>query len=260
VKFKDLRKTTNKTIFPFVVCFLLFFSCGIEDYPYLYPVPAGNIRRELNTKVEIQIPDDNSTNNYFTHFVIYYKIYISDASDAIVEIPSTSNFFIINSTLASDYNQISPYISNSSMGGSSIPNLFRNRNYYPLKLENGDIDLILSNSVLNRKLIINFGSNRNPYLVLDVDSGTGGNDLLRNSSAGFQLMPDGYFVNSNDIRNPNYINAANINNDVADKPNASPSNSYVAMFIVATGFDSRTYAGLYSSPNFVGVFKLPDNL
>jgi hypothetical protein len=248
-----------------MACLLLFFSCGIEDYPYIYPVPAGNIKREFNTKVEIQIPNSSNYNSYFSHFVIYYKIYISDGSDAIIEIPSAPNFSIINSTLASDYNQISPYISNSSMGGSSIPGLFRNRNYFPLALEGENINRLLSisspvispPSILGKKVIINFGSGTNPYL--EVDSGPE-YTLRRNDSSGFQLIPDAYFVNSDDIRNPIYINATNINNDVADKPNVSSrSNSYVAMFIVATGFHPQTYAGLYSSPTFVGVFKLPDN-
>jgi hypothetical protein len=255
VEFKDLSKIINKTILPLMACFLLFFSCGIEDYPYIYPVPAGNIRREFNTKVEILIPNDND-NTYFSHFVIYYKIYISDA---IVESPSTSNFSSINSTLANDYNQIRPYISNDSMGGSAIPNLFRNRNYFPLKLDHADIDTLLSKYILGSKLIINFGSNRNPYLAVNVDSGTGGNALLRDGSSFGLMPPNGYFINSDQIRSQTNINAANINNDVADTNASSREYTYVAMFIVATGFDPQTYIGLYSSPTFVGVFKLPDS-
>jgi hypothetical protein len=251
VEFNYSAKIANKTIFPLAVCFLLFFSCGIEDYPYIYPVPAGNIRSSLDNWVEIQIPPDNS--NFFTHFIIYYRIYISDS-------PSATNFPSINSALVYDYNQISPYIGNANIGGSAIPNVFRNRNYFLLTLEGTNIDTLLSesNAIRNRKLIINFGYGKNPYLALDADAGTG--FLLHRNGSSFELMPtNGYFKNSGEIRNLNNITASNINNDVADNPNASSREyTYVAMFIVATGLDPQTFAQLFSTPAFIGVFKLPD--
>jgi hypothetical protein len=247
---------TKVALFPFMLILLIFFSCGIEDYPYLYPVPSGNITRELDYYVAIQIPDDNSSVSYFTHFTIFYRIYISDAVLPSLSQADTDLTILqrINSQLYNHYMQVRPYIRNDSMGSSSIASLFRSINYFPLVLEAQNIDTVLSRNVLGQTLIINFANGRSPYLAIN------GNEyvLRRNGSGSFQLIPsNGYFINSQDIRNPEYL-SNNVNRDVTDNPNVSRNNTYVAMFIVATGLDSQTFAQLFSSPTFIGVLRLPD--
>ncbi|MDR0710166.1 MAG: hypothetical protein LBF77_08885, partial [Spirochaetaceae bacterium] len=66
----------------FWICFFFVFSfngCGIEDYPYLYPVPQGNITREFNSRATIRInstENTTSSNSPFYNYAIYYRIYV----------------------------------------------------------------------------------------------------------------------------------------------------------------------------------------
>jgi hypothetical protein len=242
-----------------MICFLFFFSCGIEDYPYLFPVPAANITREFENYIEIQIPNDNTEVSYFTHFTIFYRIYISDADLLSLSQADTDLTVLqgINTQLYNHYIQIRPYIGNDSMGSSSIASLFNNMNYFPIVLEGQNIDTVLSKNILGQTLVIDFSSGRYPYISID-----GSEYVLHrsNGSGSFQLIPaNGYFINRPELRDLNYINNNNVNNDIAYKPDGtSGENTYISMFIVATGLDPQTFAQLFSSPTFVGVLRLSD--
>jgi hypothetical protein len=84
----------------------LFAACGIEDYPYLFPVPQGSIRQELNNRAVMSIPNANSGNAFFYNYTIYYRIYLSN--NPIENSPSVGNFSAINSTLAQVIRQSPP--------------------------------------------------------------------------------------------------------------------------------------------------------
>ena len=242
---------------------LLCLSCGIEDYPYIYPISSG-IQVVSNNYVSIYIPGDNNGNAYFTNYVIYYRIYISNEN--IATILSENEFSTINTSLNSDHSRVRPYIGNDSMGSSSIESIFKSINYYPLSLEgSADIDHILSsnNSVFNKYLVLDFSRDSEnesiPYMTL----GAGPKySLVRSKGSGsnyYELKPDnGYFINSHELLNQSNIDDSTINGDVTDKPNADKLHTYVSMYIIASGFDSQTFIPLYSSPAHIGVFYLPD--
>ena len=236
---------------------LFFFSCGIEDYPYIYPIPTGNITQQLNSRISIVIPNSNLGNMYFTHFAIFYRIYISDLYEST---PLEGNFSAINSTLNSNYNRVQPFIGNDSMGSSAIASLFSSMRYYTLELEDVNIDNILSTQAFNRTVIIDFPQMPGsiPFMTL----GTTQYRLHRSDGGGsFEVLPDNrYFVNSTELRDPNNISNEHINIDITDNPNteAEKRHTYVSMYIVALGFDPQTYVQLYSSPIFAGVMSLPN--
>jgi hypothetical protein len=251
VKFKNLSKTT---IFPFTAILLIFFSCGIEEYPYIYPIPAGNVRQIMNSVVEIDIPDNNESVSNFTHYIIFYRIYISDID---MLSPSESNFNTINSALNNDYARVRPYIGNDSMGSSTIASLFNNINYYPLGFESQNADTVLSRNILGHTLVLDFSSGTGNYPHLAV---AGKEYILHrsNGSGSFEPLPDSYFVNSNGLWNPDNLASNSINLDITAKQGVEGAYTYVSMFIVAVGLDSQTFAQLFSSPTFVGVLRLPD--
>jgi hypothetical protein len=148
------------------------------------------------------------------------------------------------------------------MGSSAIASLFNTIRYYPLVLDGENIDSILSKDVLGQTLVFNFssGTGNNPYLAIKENDIVLDEYVLHrsNGSGSFALLPNGYFLNSNGLWNPNNLANNEINLDITAKQGVQGTNTYVSMFIVAAGLDSQTFAQLFSSPTFVGVLRLPD--
>ena len=264
-----------KYIYAAAVIIVSLVSCGIEDYPYIYSIPTGNVQNELNSRVSIFIPDSNSGNLYFTNFTVFYRIYISDRD---FPSPSESDFSQINPSLYSDHSRVRGYIGNDSMGSSTISTLFQNTiKYYTLSLEGTEIDHFLSDrnqvgsppsNIFNKYLIIDFsrgesGLDTIPYMVIaDLNSGelSPRYNLLRYNGAGvYEPKPDNlYFDNTSDLLAEENVSNEGINNDVTDKSNSERKYTYVNMYILASGIDPSTFTQLYSSPTHIGVLKLPD--
>ena len=238
---------------------IILVSCGIEEYPYIDPVPQGNITTELNDRATVRIPggyDDAP----FSHFMIFYRIYVSDRDEGS---PSTANFYTINSVLADDYNAISRYIGSETEVNVNMDSLFGGRKYRHLVLSGSDINSFLSYGASGKDLIFDFsfGSLKAPTMTL-ADRGTENGatvTLLRsNDNGAFNPLPaDRYFINREDLWKSENIND-NINADVVNKSNFLDPlrTTYVAMFIVAVGVFG--YTTVYSTPAFIHVFQLPD--
>jgi hypothetical protein len=236
---------------------LLFtlLSCGIEDYVFLLPIPAGNIRvEEVNSKATIQLPSINSV--YFNHFTIYYRIYISNK-----DVPSINDgsYGTISTTLQQDYNAFQPYVnSDSNNASASIRNLFVNRKYQTLTLEGADIEQdVLSDSAAGKTIILDFiktTDSRPPVLVID-----NARYVLRRNGTGL-LLPTGNlrFFNSTELNTTIPTETTNV--DVANitgTDTSGPRYTYVALYIVLVGTDPN-FSPIYSAPTFVGILHLPD--
>ncbi|MDR1398299.1 MAG: hypothetical protein LBJ41_00030 [Treponema sp.] len=233
---------------------LTLFSCGIEDYAFLSPVDAGNIRVELSSRATIILP--YITDDYFNHFTIYYRIYISNVN---VESINDGSLGSINTTLQQDYNAFQPYVnSNSNNASASIRNLFVNRRYQTLALEEADIEQdILSDSAAGKTILLDFiktADNLPPALVI--------NDtryVLRRNGSG-RLVPenDWRFFNSTALNMTAPTDTTNV--DVANITGTDTSGTrytYVALYIVLAGADSN-FSPIYSAPTFIGILHLPD--
>jgi hypothetical protein len=243
---------------------LLFLSCGMEDYLYLYPVPAGDITTTLNTMAAFKLPDINlDTFYYFTRFVIYYRIYISDiAESAAIAI---GNLSTINGTLSTDYNALAPYTNSDTTISTSLATIFKNRGYYTLAVFEEDLDNILSKSRLNTDgdqlkdnfVTIDFSPAPGALPVIIVNE-TSYSLYRSNGDGAFEPAPqERYFRNTSELNRTENIKTS-INADVADKTNISgPRYAYVSMYIVAMGTDSN-YTAIYSQPTHISFFRLPD--
>jgi len=242
--------------FLFVICLFFICSCGIEDYPYINPIPQGNIVQTMNNRAVIRIPRD-SPGTTFTNFAVFYRIYVSDT--LLQSTTSTSSYSAINSTLASDYSYFNGYINSTTQVNVNMDSLFQNRGYKYLVLEdpNNNISTVLSESSLGQSLIFDFTSFKRPTMSL----GSNTYVLWRSDGGGlFSPRPDRYFVNSGELRNPNNINNQ-INADVVNKANIADSEmryTYAAMFIMAVGINPASYSNIYSTPSLIHVFQIPD--
>jgi hypothetical protein len=246
---------SHKIILIFLLSVFLW-ACGIEDIPYIDPIPQGNITQVMNNRAVVRIPAD-SPGTTFTNFAVFYKIYVSDIPQASTI--STSSFSAINSTLASDYNNFRVYIDSTTQVNVNMDTLFQNRGYKYLVFEDPDtnINTILSESSFGQSLEFDFSSSKRPTMTL----GKTNYVLWRSDGGGlFSPRPDRYFVNSEELWNP-----ANINNqtnaDVVNKANLPDSGrryTYAAMFIMAVGVNPASYSNIYSTPSLIHVFLLPD--
>ena len=255
-------------LFAILTAGLSLGTCGLEDYPFIYPVPQGNVTQTMNYRAEVRVPNNNSGNAAFSHFAIFYRIYVSNV---LVASTTTDTFSAINSVLASNYNSVSGYIDSDTLVNTNMDTFFRNLSgqgagqgvgYNYLALQNANIDNVLSSSVLNNTIIFDFpvsASAGQPTMTIGANVYT----LMRsetNLNGTFTPRPNKDFVNNNDLWDPQYL-SSQFNADVVDKSGIQLSDrhyTYAAMFIVAVGNDPNTYGYIYSTPSLIHVFLLPD--
>jgi hypothetical protein len=232
---------------------MLFSSCGIEDYLYLYPVPESNITVVFNEKATIRLPSSSnydSVSNF--HFTLFYRIYVSGMSLNSVSI---SDYSALNPTLASDYNVFLPYRDTSStntVNVSAVGTIFRNRNYYTLELESANIDNVLASG--DKTLTLDFLQIPGQIPVMEID-GTSYTLFRSNGGGNFKPEPDRYFRVSDELTES--ANATSLANADVVSASGTPAekHAYVAFYIVASGMNSN-FSPVYSAPAFVGVLRL----
>ena len=242
--------------FAAIIVSFIFGTCGLEDYVVIYPVPQSNITQQLNNHAVVRIPNNN-TSPPFSHFVIFYRIYVSDYSE---ESPTPGVFNTINTELNRDYVAISPLIDSETQVNNNMETIFLARGYKYLYLEGGNLaDTVLASSVLGNILVFDFAAGGVPTMTI------GGTDVYRlwrsNGNGTFSPKPTDsrYFMNYDDIWDPQYISTTD-SADVVNKAGISAGAThytYAAMFIVAVGMDISTHAYLYSTPSLIHVFQLP---
>jgi hypothetical protein len=272
---------TKLFCFPFLF-FLLgcgIFGCGIEDYPYIAYVPDDYISRELNNSVTIKFRDGADSSSFFTNYVIYYKIYISDIPDELLPLDNLEN---INRMLASDYNYIYPSLGinvtgsttgTSGGGGSSTESLFLGRKYKTLELEleeNLKIDDILNRNNIksNTEVTIDFPQSFGEVPTLSITGISPSFSpqppwrLLRSFDANpLPENQEAYFFNYPELYDSINISDDTVNTDIADKPDKLERleyYTYVCMYIAAAGQNIQTYTPIYSAPTILHVMRLPD--
>ena len=242
-----------------VFCFLFsaFFltSCGIEDVPFIPPVPNGNITQEFNNRATIPLPNI-FYGTPFTHFAIYYRIYVSDA---VFSSTDRGVLTAINPQLATNFTFFDRYVDSEDHVNPQMHTTFEQRGYFPLQLAEDHISRVLSASALGSSIVIEFPSGRNPFMRIGTEEFT----LLRNNGAGiFHPEPSDrlFFVNFDELWRPSNL-VSGINRDVANLSGIADGTrryTYVSMYIVAVGVNVATWTNIFSTPSFVHVFLLPD--
>jgi hypothetical protein len=236
-------------------------ACGMEDYIYLDPVQESSITVRLTEDATLKLPFSIPEEVwYFTHFSIFYRIYISGIPQSSA-ITSPELMRTINTALYSDYNSIYPSTSSAATSTSvntNIASLFSNLKYYELELEGENIQSVLGAGSQGQELRLQFPPQPGsiPVLVL---GGGGEKRLYRSTGDGlFNPQPNRYFVNASELNAS--VNATTTGNaDVADQSGISGKRyAYVSMYIAKVGRDSNTFANIYSAPTFIGILSLPD--
>jgi hypothetical protein len=262
---KKNRRFGSGLLLPLLIlCQTIFFSCGIENYVYLEPV--SYISTTGVTSAVVTIPD-NSTNQYFRYYAVFYRIYISDVNLATVT--TTQDRSSINPTLASHYNTLAPYTDNDNISPSSVGTVFTSLRYYPLYVQLGSSLFSSMQQILGKAVVspgdtvefnftVNTGTGTEPYITHNSYSG----ELPLRRSDDFTARPNRTFINttgSNNLTDENII-TSNINADIEKHPNNNYNNynyTYISLYIAAAGIDNN-FTAVYSKPKHIGVFILPN--
>ena len=244
-----------------IISFLCLLSCGIEAFYYIDYIPQGDMDG-LN-RATIRLPSDSAEgySNYFSNFIIFYRIYISGANrSGIVE--TADERTLINSTLNSDYNSLYSYTdtTSTSVSTSNLETVFySNRKYYKLELEGADITNVLGRGSLGQTLKIWFDTNNGVNPTLTLNNGTP--YTLQRAANLIQPLPNRYFLNDSEL-----FDTANVTNelnaDVATNTNTSLElrYTYASMYIAAIGQSlAMPPQTIYSQPTFLGVFRLAES-
>jgi hypothetical protein len=278
LKSKKALGVLGKRLAALCVCFLALFcllSCGLEAFYYIDYIPQGDY---TDSKAIIRLPSTNDLGygregNYFSNFILFYRIYISDSNTPtgmyLTDSSGTRNE--INPSLNSDYNGIYPItdITSTTVNTSNLETTFLNRRYFVITLAEEPIDRVLGGGSLGKTLDIFFNPYNGAKPTLSLDGGVTTYTLQRAISApgisDFHPRPDNAnlyrsFLNHADLCNKDFINDE-INRDVATNSKSQEllRYTYVSIYIAATGksleMPPRT---IYSQPTFVGIFRLTD--
>jgi len=251
---------------PVLISFSLFclLSCGLEDIPYLDYIDDTLLKITDNTSASIQLPSSSAegygTPNYFVNFMIYYRIYISNAPES-GEINTSDLRSRINSSLNSDFSSLYNLTDKTSTSAnpSNLESTFNGRKYFKLVLEGSDIDNVLGSGSLGRTLDIQFLpiNGEKPVLILNGVSYT-----LQRAVSGpsleFNPVPDNrYFLNHPDLYNTENVKD-NINADVATSTQTDIRYTYVSMYIFAVGKNPESFTTIYSQPTHINIFRLAE--
>jgi len=257
-----IRIIGKRNVIVLLISLFCLLSCGLEDIPYLDFIPDSTMTD--NTSARILLPSSSfegySSVSYFTHFEIFYRIYISSHPESGI-INTSALRSQINSSLNSDFQGLY-YLTDktsTSANPSNLDTVFNNRNYFRLTLEGADIDTVLGNGSLGKTLEISFSGPNGvrPVLILN-----GASYTLQRAVEGprfsFTPQPNRNFLNHEDLyNNANVINE--INADVAvPNPNTPPTPryTYTSMYIFAIGKDYLST--IYSQPTHINIFRLPE--
>jgi len=252
---------------PFISLFFLL-SCGLESFLDIDNVPEGNYVDVNRATVSL-----SSSSTYFSHFVIYYRIYIAGQGFSSPRVVTDTERNNLNPALQNDWSSFYPLtdITNQNVSTSNLENTFYNRRYYKLGLEgNPNIDTFLSSGSLGKTLIIEFPTNpaSKPTLELNNAGSLEGKRVLFRANSGPGIIFDPkpgdpnkhrYFQNDSELfNNANaYPTAPLINADTVGLTAGAGASTYVSMYIAAVGKDYLTV--FYSQPTFLGIFKLPES-
>jgi hypothetical protein len=219
---------------------------------------------QLNTTAYIRLPSEPY---YFRYFIIYYRIYISDF---LVDTVGTGMLLQINPALYNDYNFFYPYTNTeSTVAPTNVGSIFSGRKYFPLELESGSIDSVLSIAG-GGNITLDFAADAQfrPSLIMgDIRVPPAQPyrryQLSRNrSNENHPYADNSTFVNSDDVNNGDHVSSdsSNVNQDVQRNDQSSGQKyTYVSMYIVAHGLDDSNFTNIYSIPTFIGIFRLPNN-
>lgn len=207
----------RKLNYLFIILGVVFFSCGIEEYIYLFPV--SNVSVNGVSSITITTPDQSSVASYFDRYLIFYRIYLSDKNLSSV---SSSDLSSINTAMASHYSYFSIYTStaNYSVVSYNMSDIFNQKGFYELSVTDSSVTLTSDTPVT---------------FTLTLNSG------LRYKSRSFSKSD----INKN----------GNDDEDVEGDANTTGQYAYVMFYIIAFGTDTGGSA-IYSNPTWLGVLKI----
>jgi len=264
-----MKKTCVVVLVSFFSLFCLL-SCGLEAFYYIGDIPYSEM--DTNVRAVINLPSSSDEGyNYFEHFIIFYRIYISDINDlALIASTKTNDIFntSLNMALTSDFTNLYSYTDKTTtdVSTANLENTFLNRKYFQLELEDVNITSVLGEGSLGKTLEIVFQPNagEKPTLRLNGNSYTlqrvRGDSIL--GITPFQPKPNQrYFLNYPELCD-NANATLKINADVAgnNKTGAAQYYTYVSMYIAAMGKSLELPPqDIYSQPTFIGVFRLAES-
>jgi hypothetical protein len=225
-------------------CSFLLASCGIEDYPFIPPVPNANVTASnYNVYVNSPLPVGN---NYFLQYNIYYRLYQSGTLESGTGTDMTGTVLsTMNSQLASDINALFSLVQEDSTSATGVSQL-QSRSFLQLfGFEWASCYLDFSTSP--PRISVNAPSDENP--VPDAS------DLQRYRE--MTLPNDNYSLSATAISEniPTTGSISDIN--TAGSQGASGFNYYyIALYIAAAGTDPAAYQPIYSRPTFLGVYQV----
>ena len=230
-------------------------ACGIEDYPYIFPIT--NIQQISPFEAVVSVNTDNLS-TCFTNYIIFYRIYISAQSvDATITTPQQA--LAISSALSNDIAFFQSFVNSDTHANTNLENNFRSRGYKDLQTSTVNMNVVLGQTILTagNELRFSFASGGNPP-SMEVSSSGNIYYLWRSNDTG-QLGDDNRFftARSDLLNNP----ASPGNEDTAYNTGmpAGPRFAYAALYIVGAGRDPNTYStAVYSKPSFINVFRLPE--
>jgi len=253
--------------------FFCLLSCGLEAFYYIDYIPNSDM--QTTTRATIKLPSSSdegysteAAKRIFDHFIIFYRIYISDIPETALIASTKTNDVLnrsLNSALNADFAFLYPSTDKTSttVSTANLENTFLNRKYFKLELENANIIRVLGSGSLGMTITIFFSQENTVRPILDMNNGNSYTLLRDPLSIGTNASPvmrSREFLNHPDLYNPDHA-IPEVNADVAKGSKTSGFRySYVSMYIAAVGKTLELPPrNIYSQPTFIGVFRLAES-
>ena len=231
----------------------LIFSCGLDTYIYLEPVPNPNII-DVNS-VTIYLPSRSSQPDEFRHYIIYYRIYLSNHPPA-----GTPNDHWyrndINPALATHFNILNSLTTTDIVSAALVMSEFNRLSYFPLYYESSLGNYLPISSLLTGDGVVYIDftpDNIGPFVRINQGADI---PLIRSDTANPTPSENNSFFHSEYLISET---GQGINSDVHrhEDEYLIINRSYVSMYIIAFGIDNN-YSPMYSRATHIGIFLLPD--
>jgi len=248
---------------------LALASCGIEDIPFLSPVPP--VPQTTGTgAIGVALPPAGAAGfaQYFASFVIFYRIYLS--TEGVLD--TWDERAAISPALAGDYAHFLSWAdpTGTTQNTAEVGRVFTNRGFFRLQLEDADITEVLGRASMGATMEVSFhpAPGQSPQLVLGDRSyylrrageearvHFHNHDPMPVTGTPPRFLP---FFNDPQMRDGENLER---NADVAGRPGAPEDqvqHSYALMYIAASGLNlDMPRMEVFSQPTFLGIFRLPN--
>jgi hypothetical protein len=204
-------------------------SCGLEDYPYLYP--ASGVSQQSGTTLDFSHNTENNSASCFLGYEVYYRIYDGTASSGVSSVASSDGAYI-----ESSWDSVTPDVILARLKAKGYVRLIRtDRSSSPFVVISGATQ----------------SSGQSVYVTFTLDATGTGNVMVNSATTEtFTVRRNAYNSAGSAYRNFSDFTKGDDCNYTTTSA-TDPDLAYVRAYVFAYGLDSSSLDTVVSRPSLL---------